>query len=295
MAKITAKLVKELRDITGAGMMDCKKALQETNGDMSAAVDYLRETGSAQAAKKAERVAAEGSTYIATEGNNAVILEVNCETDFVTRNETFQNLLVELGDHILANKPENLDEMLEQTMAAKEETVQKYIESIIGTIGEKIELRRFELLTKGDNDVFGTYTHQGGLIGALTVLEGSQDEAVAKDIAMHIAAVNPTYVSKEDVDEDEVNHEKEVLKSQALNEGKPEKIVDKMVEGRLGKFFEQICLLEQDFVKDPDMKVKKYIDNAGATVNTFIRYEVGEGKEKREENFADEVMNQIKE
>jgi len=293
--QITAKMVKELREQTGAGMMDCKKALQETNGDMSAAVDYLRETGSAQAAKKAERVAAEGSTYIATEGNNAVILEVNCETDFVTRNETFQNLLVELGDHILANKPENLDEMLEQTMADKEETVQKYIESIIGTIGEKIELRRFELLTKGDNDVFGTYTHQGGLIGALTVLEGSQDEAVAKDIAMHIAAVNPTYVSKEDVDEDEVNHEKEVLKSQALNEGKPEKIVDKMVEGRLGKFFEQICLLEQDFVKDPDMKVKKYIDNAGATVNTFIRYEVGEGKEKREENFADEVMNQIKE
>lgn len=293
--QITAKMVKELREQTGAGMMDCKKALQETNGDKSAAVDYLRETGSAQAAKKAERVAAEGSTYIATEGNNAVILEVNCETDFVTRNETFQNLLVELGDHILANKPENLDEMLEQTMADKEETVQKYIESIIGTIGEKIELRRFELLTKGDNDVFGTYTHQGGLIGALTVLEGSQDEAVAKDIAMHIAAVNPTYVSKEDVDEDEVNHEKEVLKSQALNEGKPEKIVDKMVEGRLGKFFEQICLLEQDFVKDPDMKVKKYIDNAGATVNTFIRYEVGEGKEKREENFADEVMNQIKE
>lgn len=293
--QITAKMVKELREQTGAGMMDCKKALQETNGDMSAAVDYLRETGSAQAAKKAERVAAEGSTHIATEGNNAVILEVNCETDFVTRNETFQNLLVELGDHILANKPKNLDEMLEQKMADKEETVQKYIESIIGTIGEKIELRRFELLTKDDNDVFGTYTHQGGLIGALTVLEGSQDEAVAKDIAMHIAAVNPTYVSKEDVDEDEVNHEKEILKSQALNEGKPEKIVDKMVEGRLGKFFEQICLLEQDFVKDPDMKVKKYIDDAGATVNTFIRYEVGEGKEKREENFADEVMNQIKE
>src|SRR5699024_284271 len=146
-----------------------------------------------------------------------------------------------------------------------------------------------------DNDVFGTYTHQGGLIGALTVLEGSQDEAVAKDMAMHIAAVNPTYVSKEHVDENEVNHDKAVLKSQVFNEGNTEKIVHNMVEVSLGKFFEQICLLEQDFVKDPDMKVKKYIDNAGATVNTFIRYEVGEGKEKREENFADEVMNQIKE
>src|SRR5699024_8149722 len=172
--------------------------------------------------------AAEGSTYIATEGNNAVILEVNCETDFVTRNETFQNLLVELGDHILANKPENLAEMLEQTMADKEETVQKYIESIIDTISVKIELRSVELLTKVNNDVLGTYTHQGGLIGALTVLEGSQDETVAKDIAMHIAAVNPTYVSKEDVDEDEVNHEKEVLTPRAFNAGKPEKIVDKM-------------------------------------------------------------------
>src|SRR5690625_3833718 len=188
--QITAKMVKELREQTGAGMMDCKKALQETNGDMSAAVDYLRETGSAQAAKKAERVAAEGSTYIATEGNNAAILEVNCETDFVTRNETFQNLLVELEDHILANKPENLSERLVQTMADRDETIQKYIESIIRTIREKLELRRVELLTKGDNDGYSTYTHQGGLVGALTVVEGPQDEAVARDNAEHIAEVN---------------------------------------------------------------------------------------------------------
>ncbi|HLR60726.1 MAG TPA: translation elongation factor Ts [Pseudogracilibacillus sp.] len=292
---ITAKMVKELREQTGAGMMDCKKALQETDGNMEAAVDYLRETGSAQAAKKAGRIAAEGSTHIATEGNNAVLLEVNCETDFVTKNETFQNLLVKLGAHILAEKPADVKEALTQTMIDEEETVQKYIDSVIGTIGEKIELRRFAFLTKEDNAAFGAYTHLGGRIGALVQLNGTEDETIAKDVAMHIAAVNPSYISKEDVAEEEVNREKEVLKTQALNEGKPEKIVDKMVEGRLGKFFEQICLLEQDFVKDPDMKVKKYVANANATVETFVRYEVGEGMEKREENFADEVMNQIKE
>lgn len=291
---ITAKMVKELREKTGAGMMDCKKALQETNGDMEAAIDYLRETGSAQAAKKAGRIAAEGSTHIATEGNAAVLLEVNCETDFVTKNETFQELLVELGAHILANKPADLEEALGQNMTDKDQTVQKYIDSIVATIGEKIELRRFVLLTKEDNAAFGTYTHMGGRIGALVVINGTTDEAVAKDVAMHIAAVNPSYVSREDVAEEEVAREREVLKTQALNEGKPENIVEKMVEGRLGKFFEEICLLEQSFVKDPDMKVKKFVEAANATVETFVRYEVGEGIEKREENFADEVMSQMK-
>lgn len=291
---ITAKMVKELREKTGAGMMDCKKALEETNGDMEKAIDYLRETGSAQAAKKADRIAAEGSTYISTEGNDAVLLEVNCETDFVTKNETFQKLLVELGNHILAKKPADLEEALNQEMEDKGQTVQKYIDSIVATIGEKIELRRFVVKTKSDDAVFGTYTHMGGRIGALVVLDGTTDEAVAKDVAMHIAAVNPSYISREDVAEDEVNREKEVLKTQALNEGKPEKIVEKMVEGRLGKFFEDICLLEQDFVKDPDLKVKQFVSNANATVNSFVRYEVGEGIEKREENFADEVMSQMK-
>lgn len=292
---ITAKMVKELREKTGAGMMDCKKALEETNGNMEDAIDYLRQTGSAQAAKKAGRIAAEGATHIAVEGNNAVLLEVNCETDFVTRNDTFKNLLVELGTHILTEKPATVEEAVNQNIAGKDQTVQKYIDSIVATIGEKIELRRFELLSKEDNAAFGTYTHMDGRIGALTVLEGTTDEAIAKDVAMHIAAVKPLYISREDVAEDEVNREKEVLKTQALNEGKPEKIVEKMVEGRLNKFFEDICLLEQDFVKDPDMKVKKFVADANATVKAFVRYEVGEGIEKREENFADEVMNQIKE
>ncbi len=292
---ITAKMVKELREKTGAGMMDCKKALEETNGNMEDAIDYLRQTGSAQAAKKAGRIAAEGATHIAVEGNNAVLLEVNCETDFVTRNDTFKNLLVELGTHILTEKPATVEEAVSQNIAGKDQTVQKYIDSIVATIGEKIELRRFELLSKEDNAAFGTYTHMDGRIGALTVLEGTTDEAIAKDVAMHIAAVKPLYISREDVAEDEVNREKEVLKTQALNEGKPEKIVEKMVEGRLSKFFEDICLLEQDFVKDPDMKVKKFVADASATVKAFVRYEVGEGIEKREENFADEVMNQIKE
>lgn len=291
---ITAKMVKELREQTGAGMMDCKKALEATNGVMEDAVDYLRETGSANAAKKAGRIAAEGSTYIKADGNKAVLIEVNCETDFVTKNETFQQLLVDLGEHILSNKPASTQEALTQQLEGKNQTVQEYIDSIVATIGEKISLRRFELLTKEDNASFGTYTHMGGRIGALVTLENTTDDAAAKDVAMHIAAVNPRYVSREDVAEDEVDREREVLKTQALNEGKPENIVEKMVEGRLGKFFSEICLLEQDFVKDPDMKVKKFVENTGATVNTFVRYEVGEGMEKREENFAEEVMSQMK-
>ncbi len=291
---ITAKMVKELREKTGAGMMDCKKALQETNGNMEEAIDYLRETGSAQAAKKAGRIAAEGSTHVKVDGNKAVLLEVNCETDFVTKNETFQELLVDLGNHVLAETPADLETALAQEMAGKDQTVQEHIDSIVATIGEKISFRRFAILTKEDNGEFGTYTHMDGRIGALVVLNDTDKEDVARDLAMHIAAVNPTYVSREDVAEDEINREREVLKTQALNEGKPENIVEKMVEGRLGKFFEGICLLEQEFVKDPDMKVKKVVENAGATVKEFVRYEVGEGMEKREENFAEEVMSQMK-
>lgn len=291
---ISAKMVKELREKTGAGMMDCKKALQETDGDIDKAIDYLREKGISKAAKKADRIAVEGSTYIAMDGNTAALLEVNCETDFVTKNDQFKQLLAELGKHIVEAKPATVEEALQQKLHGEGDTVETYINSAIAKIGEKISLRRFTLLEKTDNDVFGAYLHMGGRIGVLTLLEGTNDETVAKGIAMHAAAVSPRYVSRDDVAKADVDHEREVLKSQALNEGKPEKIVEKMVEGRLGKFFQEICLLEQDFVKDPDQKVGKYVADKGATVKTFVRYEVGEGMEKREENFAEEVMSQIK-
>jgi len=291
---ITAKMVKELREKTGAGMMDCKKALQETDGDLDKAIDHLREKGIAKAGNKADRIAAEGSTYIEVDNNTAVLLEVNCETDFVTKNDQFKNLLAELGKHLVKQNPSTVEEALEQPLHGEGDTVETYIKSMVATIGEKISLRRFSILTKTDNDAFGAYLHMGGRIGALSLLEGTTDESIAKDVAMHAAAVNPRYVSRNEVAEEEVNREREVLKTQALNEGKPENIVEKMVEGRLGKFFEEICLLEQNFVKDPDMKVKKFVEDKGATVKDFVRYEVGEGMEKREENFADEVMSQIK-
>ncbi|GIO26181.1 translation elongation factor Ts [Ornithinibacillus bavariensis] len=291
---ITAQMVKELREKTGAGMMDCKKALTETNGDLDKAIDYLREKGIAKAAKKADRIAAEGSTYIASNGNTAVLLEVNCETDFVTKNEQFKDLLEALGNHLLSQKPSSVEEALQQKINGDGDTVETFINAAVAKIGEKISLRRFEIITKTDNDAFGEYLHMGGRIGVLALLEGTTDSTLAKDIAMHIAAVNPKYVSREEVSEDVINHEREVLKQQALNEGKPENIVEKMVEGRLGKFFEEICLLEQSFVKDPDQKVKKYVAAKGATVKSFARYEVGEGMEKRSDNFAEEVMSQVK-
>ncbi|MCF3942404.1 translation elongation factor Ts [Oceanobacillus alkalisoli] len=289
---ITAKLVKELREKTGAGMMDCKKALEATDGDIDKAIDFLREKGMASAAKKADRIAAEGLTHVEIDGNTAVLLEVNCETDFASKNDQFKELLVKIGKGLLANKPETVEAALEGTVEG--EKLEALINNAISTIGEKISLRRFTIFEKTDNDAFGSYLHMGGTIGVVTVLEGTTDEEVAKDVAMHAAAINPRYVNREDVAEDEVNREREVLKQQALNEGKPANIVEKMVEGRLGKFFEQIVLVEQAFVKDPDVKVKKFVADKGASVKTFVRYEVGEGMEKREENFAEEVMSQIK-
>jgi elongation factor Ts len=290
---ITAQMVKELREKTGAGMMDCKKALTETNGDMEKAIDYLREKGIAKAAKKADRIAAEGLTYIEVDGNDAVILEVNSETDFVAKNEGFQALTKELAAHLLAKKPATVEEALTQTMD-NGATVEEHINSAIAKIGEKLTLRRFEIVSKEAGDAFGAYLHMGGRIGVLTVLGGTADEAVAKDVAMHIAAVNPKYIDRDAVTEEEIAREREVLTQQALNEGKPENIVAKMVEGRLGKFFEEICLLDQAFVKDPDMKVRKFVESKGATVKSFVRYAVGEGIEKRQDNFAEEVMNQVK-
>ncbi|UAL54283.1 MULTISPECIES: translation elongation factor Ts [Metabacillus] len=290
---ITAQMVKELREKTGAGMMDCKKALTETNGDMEKAIDFLREKGIASASKKADRVAAEGLALVKSEGNEAVILEVNSETDFVAKNEGFKELLDALASHLLAKKPANLDEAMTQTMD-NGSTVADFINSAIAKIGEKITLRRFEIVTKTDSDAFGAYLHMGGRIAVLTVLEGTTEEETAKDVAMHVAAVNPKYIGRDAVSEEEVTREREVLSQQALNEGKPANIVEKMVEGRLGKFFEDICLLEQSFVKNPDLKVKQFVESKGASVKSFTRYEVGEGIEKRQDNFAEEVMNQVK-
>ncbi|WML43730.1 translation elongation factor Ts [Neobacillus sp. PS3-40] len=289
---ITAQMVKELREKTGAGMMDCKKALQESDGDMEKAIDFLREKGIAKAAKKSDRIAAEGITAIQEEGNEAVILEVNSETDFVAKNEGFQTLVKELATHLLKNKPADVEEANAQTMD-NGATVSDHINAAIAKIGEKLSLRRFEIKTKTDNDAFGAYLHMGGRIAVLTVLEGTTDAASAKDVAMHIAALNPKYVSRDEVSQEEVEHEREVLTQQALNEGKPEKIVAKMVEGRLGKYFEDVCVLDQSFVKNPDQKVRQFVESKGATVREFVRYEVGEGLEKREENFAEEVMNQV--
>ncbi|QHE52219.1 translation elongation factor Ts [Pontibacillus sp. HMF3514] len=290
---VTAKMVKELRETTGAGMMDCKKALTETDGDMEKAVEWLREKGISKAAKKADRIAAEGTTHIEVDGNTAAIIEVNAETDFVTKNDLFKELVSELGKHIVKQKPESADAAIEQNLHGDGQRVGDYITSMIAKIGEKISLRRLAIVEKGDNDAFGAYLHMGGRIGVLSLLEGTTDETVAKDVAMHVAAVNPRYVNRDEVPEEEVNQEREALKKEALNEGKPEHIVEKMVEGRLGKFFEGVVLTEQDFVKDPDQKVKQYVKDNDATVKGFVRYEVGEGMEKREENFADEVMNQV--
>lgn len=290
---ISAKLVKELREKTGAGMMDCKKALTETDGDIDKAVDYLREKGIAKAAKKADRIAAEGTTFVASKGNDAVILELNSETDFVARNEGFQNLVKEMADHILDVKPADVD-ALNASKLANGQTVEEKMNEAISTIGEKLTLRRFTLKTKTDNDSFGEYLHMGGRIGVLTVVEGSTNEEAAKDVAMHIAALNPKFVSRDQVSDEELAYEKEILKQQALNEGKPENIVEKMVEGRMRKYLEEICAVDQAFVKNPDQTVAEFLKTDGGVLEDFVRYEVGEGIEKRSDNFADEVKGQMK-
>ena len=290
---ISAKLVKELREKTGAGMMDCKKALTETDGDIDKAIDYLREKGIAKAAKKADRIAAEGLVHVEVKDNEAAIVEINSETDFVARNEGFQELVKEIANHILDSKVETVDALMESKLSSGK-TVDERMKEAISTIGEKLSIRRFSIRTKTDNDAFGAYLHMGGRIGVLTVVEGTTDEEAAKDVAMHIAAINPKYVSSEQVSEEEINHEREVLKQQALNEGKPANIVEKMVVGRLQKFKAEIALVDQPFVKDPDMTVEKFVASKGGEVKSFVRFEVGEGIEKREDNFADEVMSQMK-
>lgn len=287
---IKASDVKALRDITGAGMLDCKKALVETNGDMDKAVDYLREKGISKAAKKQDRIAAEGLAAIYSEGNKAVILEVNSETDFVSKNSEFVSMVETIGKAILNSEVKEVEEAL--NLPLENGTVNDLIINETATIGEKLSLRRFTLVTKKDDEVFGKYIHMGGKIASLVVVTGSNEE-VAKDVAMQSAAMRPKYAKREDVPVEEVEHERTVLTEQALNEGAKKEFVDKIIAGRLNKFYAEICLVEQPFVKDGDITVGAYLEKNNSLIKAMVRYEVGEGMEKRNDDFASEVMSQI--
>ena len=290
MAQITAALVKELREITGAGMMDCKKALVECEGDKDKAIDYLREKGIAKAAKKAGRIASEGvvAAAVTADGKTACIVEINSETDFVAKNENFQNLVKKIAEHIVACKPADMDALNASQMDGK--TVADVMTEAVASIGEKLSLRRFEVYTTEDGQL-ATYIHMGGKIGVIVELSGG-DEALGKDVAMQIAAAKPQCIGRADVDQEALAHEREVLRKQALEEGKPEKIVEKMVDGRINKYYKEVCLVEQEFVKYSDKTIKDIL--AGVEVRRFARFEMGEGLEKKNEDFAAEVAAQIK-
>jgi len=287
---VTASMVKELREKTGAGMLDCKKALEACNGSIEEAINWLREKGIAKAAKKSDRIAAEGVAAILTEGNNAVIIEVNSETDFVAKNNEFQSLVKEILETIIKSDAKTLEEVLE--LSTSNGTINDLIVSKTATIGEKLSLRRFTKLTKNDNETFGSYIHMGGRIAVLTLISDVNEE-VAKDISMHAAAMKPLYVTRNEVPSEVLEKEREVLKEQAINEGKPAEIAEKMVEGRIRKYYEEVCLEEQAFVKDSGISVGTYAKNNGGKILSMVRYEVGEGIEKKEENFAEEVAKQI--
>ena len=287
---MNASLIKELRDISGAGMMDCKKALEENNNDITKATEWLREKGIAKAAKKADRIAAEGLSTVVVDGNQAVILEVNCETDFVAKNEKFQNFIADMAKIILASDATTMEEAL--ALSCEAGTLNDYVTNMTATIGEKISFRRFTLLTKKDDENFGSYIHMGGKISVLTLVSGASVE-VAKDVSMHAAAMRPEYVTKEQVPAERVEKEKKFLTEEAMAEGKPKEIAEKMVMGRISKFFKEICLEEQDFVKDNGVTVAKFVSNNGGKIVDVIRFEVGEGMEKRQDNFAEEVAAQM--
>lgn len=282
--------VKELREKTGAGMLDCKKALEATEGNMDAAIDWLREKGIAKAAKKESRIAAEGLCAIKVDGNNAVVLEVNSETDFVAKNEEFTNFVDYLANFILKNDATNVEEVLK--LEDDGETIEQKVVAITAKIGEKISFRRFKKVTKNDNEQFGPYLHMGGKIATLVVTSNATEE-VAKDVAMHVAAMNPVCAKRDEMPEELLEHEKKVIKEQVMNEGKPEEIAEKMVAGRINKFYKESCLEEQEFIKDSSVTVGEFVKNNGGEIVSMTRYAVGEGIEKKEENFADEVMNQI--
>jgi elongation factor Ts len=288
---ISASLVKELREKTGAGMLDCKKALEENNANIDAAIDWLREKGISKAAKKADRIAAEGTAAILVKGDKAVVAEINSETDFVAKNEEFKAMVNTILETLIDSDVKTVEEALE--LVTNEGKISDLIISKTSKIGEKLSLRRFELVTKNENESFGSYIHMGGKIAVLTLLSNTSEE-VAKDVSMHAAAMRPSYVKRDEVPTEELEKERTVLKEQAINEGKPADIAEKMVEGRIQKYYKEVCLEEQPFVKDGDINVATYVKNNGGTILSMIRYEVGEGMEKREENFADEVMKQVK-
>ena len=286
---ISASMVKELRETTGAGMLDCKKALEESNGNMEEAITWLREKGISKAAKKSSRIAAEGLALAKVKGNKAIILELNSETDFVAKNEEFKNLINIIADTVLDSDATTVEEASKLTVDGK--TIEELIVEKISTIGEKLSFRRFEVIEKKDSEVFGTYSHMGGKIVALTLL--TSNEEVAKDVAMQVAAMHPLYLNREVVPSEVVEKERTILKETAVNEGLAENKIDMIVNGRLNKYFEEVCLVDQGFIKENKTKVSKYVENNKSKILKFVRYEVGEGMEKREENFADEVMKQI--
>ena len=288
---ISASQVKELREATGAGMMDCKKALVETNGNMEEAITWLREKGIMKAAKKESRIAAEGICKIVTSGNKALVFEVNSETDFVAKNEKFQTLVEKVGNAILNSNAKTDEEALE--VETGEGKVKDLIIGLTATIGEKISLRRVNVVTKSDNQVFGMYSHMGGRIVALSILEGGTPE-IAKDVCMHVAAMSPKFLDKTKGDKDFLDKESEILKQEAINSGefngKPEAIIDKIMMGKVNKMLKGICLVDQEFVKNPDLTVGQYVANNHASIVSYIRLEVGEGIEKRKDDFVAEVM-----
>ena len=287
---ISASMVKELREATGAGMLDCKKALEASNGNMDDAVTWLREKGISKAAKKASRIAAEGLAVAKVDGNKAVIVEVNSETDFVAKNEEFKNLVNIIADTILkAGDVKSVDEANKLTYEGK--TIEELVVDKTATIGEKLSFRRFEVLEKDNDQVFGTYSHMGGKIVSLVVL--SKDNELAKDIAMQIAAMRPLYLDRTEVPAEVLEKEKTILKEQAENEGMDASKIEMVVNGRINKYYEEVCLVDQGFIKENKMKVSKYVESKDSKIIKFVRYEVGEGMEHRVENFADEVSKQI--
>ena len=288
---ITASLVKELREKTGAGMLDCKKALEATGADLNAAIDWLREKGISKAAKKADRIAAEGLAGVLVKGNNAVNVEINSETDFVAKNEEFKSLLNTVLETLIDSDAKTVEEA--NKLETSEGTIENLLISKTATIGEKLSFRRFEKITKEDNQTFGSYIHMGGRIAVLSVINGNNEE-VAKDVCMQAAAMRPKYVKREDVPASEVEHETEVIREQVMNDGTPAERVDQIVTGKLNKlFFREICLEEQAFIKNDKQTVAKYVSENNCSIAKVIRFEVGEGIEKKEEDFAAEVMNQI--
>ena len=290
---ITASQVKELREKTGAGMMDCKKVLTETDGDFEKAIELLRERGIAKAAKKSDRIAAEGlvTTYVSEDGKVGAVVEVNAETDFVAKNEEFRSFVADVAKQVALKAPATVEDLLNQPSIAEEEkTVGEVLTGKIATIGENMSIRRFERFET--ENMIESYIHGDGKIAVLVEMENATTE-LAKDVCMQIAAARPEYLDRESVPAERVEKEMEILKAQAMNEGKPAEIAEKVVMGRIGKFYGEICLVEQDFVKDPDIKVGKLVESKGAKIVRFARFEKGEGLEKREENFAEEVAKQM--